>query len=67
MPLLDKVEGNLKADFDVSEMNKLLKVYIDHEIRSGVEIGLQQVKQEIASVDSKMTKLKQDTEKEPND
>ncbi|VDI56770.1 Hypothetical predicted protein [Mytilus galloprovincialis] len=67
MPLLDKMEGNLKADFDVSEMNKLLKVYIDQQIRSGVEIGLQQVKKEIASVDFKMTKLKQDTDKELND
>lgn len=45
MQLLDKMEGNLKADFDVSEMNKLLKVCIDQEIRSVVEIVLQQVKQ----------------------
>ncbi|XP_063415794.1 uncharacterized protein LOC134697446 [Mytilus trossulus] len=62
MPLLDQMKGNLKADFDVSEMNKLLKIYIDQEIRSGVEIGLkngveniinlkkQQVQQEVASV-----------------
>ncbi|VDI56771.1 Hypothetical predicted protein [Mytilus galloprovincialis] len=88
MPLLDQMKGNLKADFDVSEMNQLLKVYIDQEIRSGVEIGMknsvdnminsrmQQVQQETTSVidknmsryisdfESKMTKLKQDNEKE---
>ncbi|CAG2208604.1 unnamed protein product [Mytilus edulis] len=88
MPLLDQMKGNLKAEFDVSEMNKLLKDYIDQEIRSGVEIGLkngveniinlrmQQVQQETTSVidknmstyisdfESKMTKLKQDNEKE---
>ncbi|CAG2246364.1 unnamed protein product [Mytilus edulis] len=88
MPLLDQMKGNLKADFDVSEMNQLLKVYIDQEIRSGVEIGMknsvdnminsrmQQVQQEAASVidknmsryisdfESKMTKLKQDNEKQ---
>ncbi|XP_076117247.1 heavy metal-binding protein HIP-like [Mytilus galloprovincialis] len=91
MPLLDQMKGNLKADFDVSEMNQLLKVYIDQEIRSGVEIGIknsvdnminsrmQQVQQEAASVidknmsrflsdfESKMTKLKQDNEKELNE
>ncbi|CAG2225561.1 C1QL [Mytilus edulis] len=58
MPLLDQMKGNLKAEFDVSEMNKLLKVYIDQEIRSGVEIGLKNGVENI--IDLKMQKVHQE-------
>lgn len=75
MPLLDQMKGTLKADFDMSEMNKVIKAYIDQEIRSGVEIGLksgvenminlkmQQVQQETASViDKNMSRYISDFE-----
>ncbi|CAC5362380.1 C1QL [Mytilus coruscus] len=75
LPLLDQMKGTLKADFDMSEMNKLIKAYIDQEIRSAVEIGLkngveniislkmQQVQQETASViDKNMSRYISDFE-----
>ena len=38
MPLLDSTKATLKADIDVSEMNKFLKTYIHQEIKA--ELGL---------------------------
>ncbi|CAG2216286.1 C1QL [Mytilus edulis] len=65
MPLLDQMKGNLKADFDVSEMNQLLKVYIDQEIRSeAASVIDKNMSRYISDFESKMTKLKQDNEKE---
>ncbi|CAC5362379.1 C1QL [Mytilus coruscus] len=60
MPLLDQMKGNLKAEFDVSEMNKLLKAYIDQEIRSRVEIGLKNGVENMINL--KMQQVHQETE-----
>ncbi|XP_052103252.1 heavy metal-binding protein HIP-like isoform X2 [Mytilus californianus] len=59
MPLLDEMKGTLKADFDVSEMNKLLKTYIDQEIRSEVEIALKRGVENI--INSRLEQVQQET------
>ena len=40
MPLLNDIKANLKADVDVTEMNKYLRVYIKKEVKTGVANAL---------------------------
>jgi hypothetical protein len=40
MPLLNELKATLKADVDVTEMNKYLQVYIQEEVQKGVANAL---------------------------
>ena len=40
MPLLNDIKATLKADVDVTEMNKYLQVYIQKEVKTGVANAL---------------------------
>ena len=40
MPLLNDIKATLKADVDVTEMNKYLRVYIQKEVKTGVANAL---------------------------
>jgi hypothetical protein len=40
MPLLNDIKATLKADVDVTEMNKYLQAYIQEEVKKGVANAL---------------------------
>ena len=40
MPLLDSMKATLRADLDVTEMNKFLETYIQQEINKGIETAM---------------------------
>lgn len=40
MPLLNELKATLKADVDVTEMNKYLQAYIQEEVKKGVANAL---------------------------
>jgi pantothenate kinase type III len=40
MPLLNDIKATLKADVDVTEMNKYLQAYIQEEVKTGVANAL---------------------------
>jgi hypothetical protein len=40
MPLLNELKATLKADVDVTEMNKYLQAYIQEEVKTGVANAL---------------------------
>ena len=40
MPLLDSMKATLRADLDVTEMNKFLEAYIQQEIKKGIETAM---------------------------
>ena len=40
IPLIDNMKARLMADLDVTEMNKILKMYIQNEIDKGIETSL---------------------------
>jgi hypothetical protein len=40
MPLLNDIKATLKADVDVTEMNKYLQAYIQEEVQKGVANAL---------------------------
>jgi hypothetical protein len=40
MPLLNDIKATLKADIDVTEMNKYLQAYIQEEVKKGVANAL---------------------------
>ena len=47
MPVLDNQGAYLKADLDVSAMNKHLTAYIQQEIQKGVETAMKQLMEQI--------------------
>ncbi|XP_076077641.1 uncharacterized protein LOC143048080 [Mytilus galloprovincialis] len=58
MPIMDNMKASLKADLDVSKMNKYLKAYIEQEIEKGVKIAMENImKQMIENKTEKMELL----------
>jgi len=47
MPLLNELKATLKADVDVTEMNKYLQAYIQEEVKKGVANALVPVVEDI--------------------
>lgn len=55
MPIMDNMKASLKADLDVSKMNKHLKAYIEQEIEKGVKTAMENLmKQMIENKTEKM-------------
>ncbi|VDH88975.1 Hypothetical predicted protein [Mytilus galloprovincialis] len=55
MPIMDNMKASLKADLDVSKMNKHLKAYIQQEIEIGVRTAMENLmKQMIENKTEKM-------------
>ncbi|CAC5406073.1 C1QL [Mytilus coruscus] len=55
MPIMDNMKASLKADLDVSKMNKHLKAYIKQEIEIGVKTAMENLmKQMIENKTEKM-------------
>jgi hypothetical protein len=49
MPLLNELKATLKADVDVTEMNKYLQAYIQEEVQKGVANALPTLVEDIVN------------------
>ena len=49
MPLLNELKATLKADVDVTEMNKYLQAYIQEEVKKGVANALPTLVEDIVN------------------
>lgn len=55
MPIMDNMKASLKADLDVSKMNKHLKAYIEQEIEKGVKTAMESMMQQM--IENKTEKM----------
>ncbi|CAG2197334.1 unnamed protein product [Mytilus edulis] len=55
MPIMDNMKASLKADLDVSKMNKHLKAYIQQEIEIGVRTAMENLMKQM--IENKTEKL----------
>lgn len=59
MPLVDNMKASLKADIDVSQINKYLKAYIKQEINTEIRTIMKDVVEEI--IDNRTSSTKEDS------
>lgn len=59
MPLVDNMKASLKADIDVSQINKYLKAYIKQEINTEIRTIMKDVVEEI--IDNRTSSTKEKT------
>ncbi|XP_063402145.1 uncharacterized protein LOC134686403 [Mytilus trossulus] len=55
MPIMDNMKASLKADLDVSIMNKHIKAYIEQEIKKGVKTAMESMMQQM--IENKTDKM----------
>ena len=49
MPLLDDMKATLRADLDVTEMNKFLKTYVQQVVKNGIETAMTETIQKLVN------------------
>lgn len=49
MPLLDSMKATLRADLDVTEMNKFLKTYVQQVVKNGIETAMAETIQKLVN------------------